>query len=159
MFLSSLLSVVMLTAVTPSKAEQAIHTVSSVNIYVSEMAGPGNHVYYSCDTLEDLTSAMLKKMGAFDIRVSCSGGLDNGTYWGPATVRASFAHAVRSTGQDSRPASYRSVTMKDFDNCHAAQEIFAGLKPKLDLSSVSGEKSWCGPQDSYRIDVSALMFN
>ena len=128
-------------------AVDAVPRISKASFGISSSTSSGS-VYYNCDSLEDMTENMLKKLGANDVRVRCSGGLESGTYWGPASITASFSSA-----------SYKAFQLRDSDNCHAAQEIFAGLRSKLDLNSISGTKSFCDGNDSYRIQGNALMFN
>lgn len=140
-------------------AVDAIPRTSKVGFFVSESTGAGNTTYYSCDGLEDLTKSMLKKLGASDIRVRCSGGLDSGTYWGTPSIDVSFVSPMRGSGAEARAASYQTVQLRDSDNCHAAQTIFAAIRSRLDLTSVSGTESFCDSNDSYRIQAQALFFN
>lgn len=156
MFIASLFSLMMFQSA-PAQVVVAVPVTSSVSFSIFESTGGGNYTYYSCDALEDLTKSMLKKMGASDIRVSCSGGLDGGQYFGSPSVRASFVHPVRAN--EGARAQYKSVTLKDSDNCHAAQEIFSAIRVKLDLASVSGDRPFCEPRQSYKIQVQALMWD
>ena len=139
-------------------AVDAVPRISKASFGISSSTSSGS-VYYNCDSLEDMTENMLKKLGANDVRVRCSGGLESGTYWGPASITASFSSPVLGSGSSARSASYKAFQLRDSDNCHAAQEIFAGLRSKLDLNSISGTKSFCDGNDSYRIQGNALMFN
>lgn len=156
MLIASLFSLLMIPS-TPAQAASAVPVTSSVSFSIFESTGGGNYTYYSCDGLESLTKSMLKKMGAGDIRVSCSGGLDGGQYFGSPYIRASFVHPVLASG--GADAEYKEVTLRGSDNCHAAQEIFAALRTKLDLASVEGDRRFCEARQSYKIQVEALMWD
>ncbi len=116
---------------------------------VSQFTGNGNKIFYNCDIVEDFTEDVLEKMGAYDIRVRCSGGLDD-FFSTNAFVRASFS-------TNSEDVEMAAVELKDRKNCHLAHETFRGLRDSFVLENVDTHNS-CNfrPSGRYKITFSVL---
>jgi hypothetical protein len=128
----------------------------SVNFVVWEQTGAANETFYSCDGLEDLTSKLLKELGATRISVSCSGGLDDDGYWGSPSIDATFNTAQPSSEDYAQAATYQPVQLKGDDGCAAAQAIFDGVKGKFAMTSISGTDLFCEAYQGYRINARVL---
>lgn len=137
----------------------ALFAVSSVlaSEYVSRklsfsprMYNGGTITYYNCDSVENTVEARLEALGAQNIRVSCSGGIETGWY-SPAFVRANFEVAVPAANDASR-----EVTLTGRDSCSlnvefldAAIPLFPGVKVLSKRASCSG-----GRLDSWKYTLS-----
>lgn len=103
--------------------------------------GGWNTTYYNCDSLEDRVESNLEKLGAVNVRVRCSGGLDT---WGhmppmPAYVTASFDAPVAGT------TTTRALTIKSRmgDSCEADVATFDAALPLFPAITVLSRKASC----------------
>lgn len=114
--------------------------------------GGGNNHFYSCDTVEWEVEALLKKLGATNISVRCTGGIDswNINFSRPAYVRASFtALSISNDITDFETEGLRIVNLKlktRPTNCHLLTQAFQGLKD--DLPVLSSRTSFCSHSPS-----------
>ena len=106
--------------------------------------------YYNCSSLEDTIESHLKALGAQNIRVSCSGGIEMG--WNtPAHVRANFEVAVPAANDASRQLSLsgRDSCSMNVQFLDAAIPLFPGVKVLSKHSSCMG-----GRFDSWKYSLS-----
>ena len=82
----------------------------------------GGRVYYDCDHVENKTRSMLKTLGAQDIEVRCSGGIDP---FGQRSI--SWESSVKTTFKAPTSGKYQAVEFSDFDSCHLASEILDNI--------------------------------
>lgn len=109
------------------------------------MYNGGTVTYYNCSSVEDTVESHLKALGAQNIRVSCSGGIEMG--WNtPAHVRASFEVAVPAANDASRQVglSGRESCSLNTQFLDAAIPLFPGVKVLSKRSSCMGGRfdSW-----------------
>lgn len=110
----------------------------------------GTVTYYNCDSVESTVESHLATLGAQNIRVSCTGGLEMG--WStPAHVRATFDVAVPAANDASREASLsgRESCSLNTEFLDAAIPLFPGVKVLSKRSSCMG-----GRTDSWKYTLS-----
>lgn len=106
--------------------------------------GPRTHnggtvTYYNCRSVEDTVEAHLEAMGAQNISVRCSGGIEMG-WTMPASVTATFDAIIPEAN-----GVMREVVLKGSDSCNlntefldAAIPMFPGVKVLSKRTSCSG---------------------
>lgn len=109
----------------------------------------GGRAYYDCDAVEMKTADFLELLGASNISVKCSGGLDRHMGW----AREAFVVASFDVAQEG---SYEEFELKSFDSCHLYKEIFSGVKKAFDFERVDRVRSCMRSSDSVRITGSVL---
>lgn len=157
MFLS-LIASFFISAPATAQTVYAVSQTQKLTFSVWDSTGAGNHTYFSCDGLEDLTKSLLLQLGAQKIKVRCSGGLDSTGYWGSPLVRAEFIAPMVSEQSTNTLATYHLVSLKGRDNCSAAQTIFSAISKKMDVTVHKGQNNFCESRQSYQIEAKTLFF-
>jgi hypothetical protein len=142
---------------------QAVKTHNSFDFVVNGRTGMGNQVYYNCESAEDYIETLLEKVGATNISVRCTGGIDFGqTPMNELSIEVAF-DSVRlpsaSVTGTQTAAVWKSVKLQDFDNCNLAMETIKGVKDHLELKDVQGLHRCWDSHDSYNVTLSALVAN
>lgn len=101
----------------------------------------GTITYYNCDAVEAMAESHLQALGASNVRVSCSGGIEMG-WMTPVFVRASFDAVVPGENYGTV-----QITLKGNESCHlntefldAAIKLFPGVKVDSKRASCSGSR-------------------
>ena len=128
--------------------------------YTLDTISDTGQVYYSCSSVEDTTGSVLEKLGAEDIHVSCTGGLDPYTnFSGPAEVTAEFvAPSMVKNASVPRAASIHQIKLQTFDGCDFMTKTIQGLSSEIDLNVISGPGS-CNGSLSADFLVQVLAFD
>lgn len=114
----------------------ADYEAKEVNFTVSDRTSFGNRVFYNCDSVEHYVATSLEDLGARNITVRCSGGLDRfGNIHLPARVSSTF-EALNSSLVSSRKASMQEVVFRDHDNCHLMNSIIKSVMGEFEVASV-----------------------
>jgi hypothetical protein len=114
----------------------------SINLSLGGVGG-WNTTYYNCDSLEGTVEDHLTNLGAANVKVNCTGGLDT---WGnmppmPAYVRATFDAAV-PTGVRT---TTRTIKSQSGDNCEADVAILDAALPTFPAIKVLSRRATCSP--------------
>lgn len=116
----------------------------------------GGQVYYNCDSVENRVEDLLEEMGARNIRVRCSGGLDRfGRMSTSAHVRANFEALSYSMPNDGTHFSVKRVEVRERDNCHLYNTSVRALAKYFETSNVSTSACF-RPGDRTRISLNVL---
>ncbi|PIS11438.1 MAG: hypothetical protein COT73_04040 [Bdellovibrio sp. CG10_big_fil_rev_8_21_14_0_10_47_8] len=138
----------------------AVSEMQRTSFILSRMTGPGEHTYYNCDYVESFVRGMLNKLGAEDVRVHCTGGIDNTIRRPmPATVSARFSSA-RSTNvnnSSARAADYKVVTLRASRGCSLANDTYRAIADKFELETLMGP-GFCNSSDAFHIEARVLKF-
>lgn len=111
--------------------------------------GAGNRVYYNCESVENATRHVLSELGATEIRVKCTGGLDPvSRVHTDAFVRARFF--VVEQGE------FETVVFRDRTNCHLITEIFEGVRGSFILHNVQGVRRCWDASSPYHFSAEVL---
>lgn len=101
----------------------------------------GTVTYYNCDSVESTVESHLKALGAQNVRVSCSGGIEMG-WTMPAHVSAKFDAPVPAENE-----IVHEETLKGHESCYlntefldAAIPMFPGVKVLSKRASCSGSR-------------------
>ena len=110
----------------------------------------GTISYYNCDFVEATVESHLADLGAQNVRVSCSGGIEMG-WTTPAHVRASFEVAVPSANGTSR-----EVVLSGRESCSLNVEFLDKALPLFPGVKVVSKRSSCmgGRTDSFKYVLS-----
>lgn len=128
--------------------------------------GDGNSsIFYSCDAVERAAEDYLAAMGAIDIEVRCSGGIEQG-FTGPAFVRTEYINAASAKSSDAtHAATYRMVelegretsgTISKGHGCHLMREIHRGLAETFETRNMETRFSCSGFSKRYSISLESL---
>ena len=143
-----------------ASAEQlAYPTLTEVSYSLDSNVG-GDQVYYNCDSVESSVKSMLKKVGAENISVRCTGGLDRWSFPTPAYVTAKFvAASMVKNNSAPRKALVQNVTLRDNGNCQMYLNTLEALSEAMELDIVAGPTS-CRLDTRIRskFEVSVLAF-
>lgn len=110
----------------------------------------GNETYYTCNSVKYAVKKHLATLGAENVRVTCSGGLDHLSRWSawPALVRASFDAPVTTGG------NVEALSLKG-KSCLLNVTILENIIPALPAVSVVSKKSNCSRfSDRWAYDLS-----
>jgi hypothetical protein len=121
----------------------------------------GGKVYYSCDSVEGTATDMLKKMGARNVSVDCSGGMDaTNPGWPPmdAYLSVKYDSVKAASGNDGQTvqADYASVVLRDYQNCFMANQLFKKFSPTFDIKDLTGLRSCMEPESNYKYSFDVL---
>ncbi|MEX0799142.1 MAG: hypothetical protein WD025_06840 [Bacteriovoracaceae bacterium] len=116
----------------------------------------GGRVYYACESVEHKTEALLKELGAYDISVRCSGGIDPwGGYAREAFVKTTFT--VKSeNAQGDQDGSYEEFEFKSFGSCHLYSEVFSQVKDAFEFERLDKVRRCFRSNDRITISGSVL---
>jgi hypothetical protein len=133
-FMKLLISIIAMISATAYGADFERKTI---NYSISDRTGNGERIFYNCDSVETKTKAMLKKLGAKDINVDCTGGLDRfGRHHMPAYVSADFM-ALNSELSGNRNVAFQTVKFVERNNCHFVNSSLKSLSEVLEISEIS----------------------
>lgn len=120
---------------------------------------PGSTVYYNCDSVEHSLGEMLSDLGASDISVRCSGGIDHSGYW-DAYIDAQFSPVRSTLATDDEAgtvmAEWRPVELSGLDNCFLAVQLFDQVRDSFELASVEAPNRCSRIGGRYRIRLMTL---
>ena len=120
----------------------------TARFFISDQVGTGHiKVCYNQDVVEDFVEDVLEQMGATPERIWVIGGLQD-----PPPYKLDFCSAsVRANfSVTSAEGEWHPVTLEG-DNCHLAQETFAGLRDHFELRNVDTGFYCFRPGDPHRI--------
>lgn len=107
------------------------------NFTIFSNVGSGQ-VYYNCDSVEYKVEELLEEMGAQNIRVRCSGGLDRfGQFSTSARVNTTFDVLSYEMPNDGTMFSTKRVEIRERDNCHLYNSSFKALSKSFEISEIS----------------------
>jgi hypothetical protein len=105
--------------------------------------GTFEQTYYTCSAAEDILEDHLETLGAKNVRVSCSGGLENwGNQWRtfPLNLRATYINT--STGATTRNVRITSSSGRS-NGCDFNTKLLNKLIPKLGNVQVTSKRDRC----------------
>lgn len=93
-------------------------------------------VYYNCDSVEQTVESILGEMGAKDIRVRCTGGLDRmGFNHLPARVNAEF-EAINAELDGKISVNIDEVKFRNHRNCHLYNSIVNAVQDQFEIAHI-----------------------
>lgn len=141
-------------------AIQAVKSHNDFDFVINGHTDMGNEVYYNCQSVEDFTESFLTKLGATNINVHCTGGID----WGIPSLYPSVTVSFDSIRVPSATvtgaqvaAAWTDVKLHGWDNCHLANQVLAGVKDHFDIQGLKTSGHCSDSNDSYHIELSTLM--
>ncbi len=136
----------------PSFAANYASKTSSFSI--SSIGPAGERVYYNCDSVERLVESTLSALGAKNIKVRCSGGIDTiGRIHMPAFVRAEYdAVSTQIAGDINTEA--QTIHFQDREGCHLNTQVYKGLKKNFEIASEAVSR--CSKSSS-RTDIKLIV--
>lgn len=97
----------------------------------------GSVTYYNCDSVENTVESHLEDLGAQNISVNCSGGIEMG--WStPAHVTAKFDVAVPAAN-----GTTREITLKGHESCNLNTEFLDTVIPMFPGVKVLAKRASC----------------
>lgn len=117
----------------------------------STYSGSGTTTYYNCDSVEDMAESHLEDLGAINVSVRCSGGLEMGGT--PAHLSGSFDVPVTA----EEVAVVR--VLKGFNSCRLNSEFLDTVLPMFPLVTINSRRANCfgGRMDSWKYSLSIGM--
>lgn len=97
----------------------------------------GTVTYYNCQSVESTVESHLEALGALNVSVSCSGGIEMG-WTMPAHVSAKFDVSVTSGF-----GAVREITLKGSESCHLNTEFLDAAIPMFPGIRVLSKRASC----------------
>ncbi|GEM_PF-3752531 len=121
-----------------------------VNTAIGMNTGTSGQIFYNCDSAERQVESFLEDLGATNINIRCTGGLEP---WGGITtiarVHGSFDTMMYDpNGQEL--AEMTSIRLRGWDNCALIAELFWVWDDKFTIENLRGMGS--RPTPSCRTD-------
>ena len=119
--------------------------------------GVNSEVYFNCDSVENSMRSMLSKMGATDIHVRCTGGIQDPPFefW-DANVTVSYS-SLKASSSGNIDADYRSISIDTFDSCVLLSQLFAEVQDSFDIKDLSGTKTCTELNSSLHLKMMVLL--
>lgn len=157
---ASILSAIFMIGASSAQAATAALFTQNVSFQVDSRPGTSGRVYYNCDSVEGQIESMLEQMGAVNIQVSCTGGIDSHRpqiAW-DASVDATFdtLHPVRPGTPGAINAAMRSVQIHEWDSCYLLNQAFQEVAPSFALQNVVGPRSCSSMRSAFRVELESL---
>lgn len=123
-----------------ASADVPAHLVSTHKEFTIRSATSfGGWVYYNCDSVENAVTDLLTKLGASNIRVWCTGGLQDNQPPMDAYVDVSFdalkLAAINDTGIVM--AHWTPIKIHTWDSCELETEIFNNTRSGFSMTNVA----------------------
>jgi len=117
-------------------------------------------VYYNCDSVESDVQNELAQMGAKNIEVTCTGGLDafNPNMNAPAFVTVSYntLRLADAGAPDVTSADWKQVTLHSFNNCFLMTQVYDQVKDSLEMKDIKAPKSCMHSDSAFSAQFSTL---
>lgn len=120
---------------------------------------PFENVYYECSSAEDQIEDMLVKMGATNVHVQCSGGLDtfNPIMTVPAHVTVSYETMRAATNSsDATSADWKAVSIHSFNNCFMMSQVYENVKDSFEMKDLKAPRSCSRADSAFRLEFTTL---
>ncbi|MCO4754043.1 MAG: hypothetical protein KC478_06155 [Bacteriovoracaceae bacterium] len=117
----------------------------------------GARVYYNCDSVEIRGEELLEELGATNILVDCSGGLDPVTRWPmDAYVEATFTVKVEdANGQGT--GMYEDFLFRSHTSCDLYKSFFDHVKDEFEFAELDRVRSCSSSSRMNRIKISGTV--
>ncbi len=116
----------------------------------------GARVYYNCDSVEVRGEELLEELGATNIDVECSGGIDPfNRYPQDAYVEATFTVKVEDEKGEGL-GMYEDFYFRSHTSCDLFKSFFKGVKDAFSFSSLDRVRSCSGRMNNIRIKGTVL---
>lgn len=130
-----------------SLSSMAKENIVSTQFEISSFSG-SSHIYYNAQVAKAFIENVLGKMGAQNIHVQTSGGIDTNGYHFPVFVNADFS----VSSNDSKEGQWKDVVFEGTRGCHLMKEVFIGLHHHFAIQAVE-MKHCSSPSGAYRVSL------
>ncbi len=116
-----------------------------------------NKVYFNCQSVEDATAKLLTQLGATDIQVHCTGGIQEGlppVAW-DSSVEASFS-VLKASPEGPIAADYKAVSIHSIDGCILLNQLFTGVSDAFDIRQFKGTQKCSSVHSRYQVELETL---
>jgi hypothetical protein len=120
-------------------AEVPAHRVSTHKEFsIRSSTSPGESVYYNCDSVENAVTDLLSKLGARNISVWCTGGIQYDQPPMDAFVDVSFDALNLANINDTGivMANWTPIKIHSWDDCELKTQIFNNTQSGFSMSNV-----------------------
>ena len=130
-----------------------------VNATIGVWVGHSGKIYYDCEEAETQIIDFLQQLGATNIDLRCTGGLDHNGFTTLARITGQFDSYVAASGSENlRP--FDEVNLRGRDNCALIAELFHIFKDKFVIEDLTGRGSrvsaTCRTNRSYNVDLKVI---
>jgi hypothetical protein len=120
------------------KAAVPAHRVSIHKEFTLWSSTPTGSIYYNCDSVEDAVTELLSKLGARNISVRCTGGIQDYEPPMDAFVDVTFdalkLAAINDTGIVM--ANWTPISIHSWDDCELKSAIFTNTMSGFSMTNV-----------------------
>ena len=103
-----------------------------------------NHnAYYACSFAEAQMTKTLTAVGATDISVSCTGGIEHNQFW-PVSVDATFSHELQGG---------KSVVLKGRESCEFNVKMIQAVASAVDAEVVKAQDTCWDADGNYKYEL------
>lgn len=139
------------------KADVPAHRVSTHSEFMIRSSTMTGWVYYNCDSVEQAVTDLLSKLGASNISVRCTGGIDHSHPPMDAYVDVTFdalkLAAINDT--DIVMANYLPVKIRSWDDCDLKSQIFKNTQSGFSMTDVK-VSSCSNPSSAFKASLKTL---
>ncbi len=114
-------------------------------------------IYFSCNSVENQFTALLKTLGATDIKVNCIGGISESSPMWDASVAVTYT-ALRASQQTpaSTQADFKEIKVNKFDSCFLMTQLFAAVQGSFEMKDLKVTRSCMNADAPFHLQVSTL---
>jgi len=126
------------------KADVPAHRVSAHKEFIIRSSTIDGWTYYNCDSVEDTVSDLLSQLGATNISVRCTGGIQDDQPLMDAFVDVKF-DALKVAGAsdtDTVMANWTPVKINSWDNCDLKSQILKETQSGFSMMDVKVSSCW-----------------
>ncbi|MEZ0392937.1 MAG: hypothetical protein ACAH59_12025 [Pseudobdellovibrionaceae bacterium] len=132
-----------------------------MSFYLDSRFDAGHDVYYNCQSVEMSVTLFLQQLGAQNVYVRCSGGIDDlypPPAW-PAHLNLSFQSLKTASTSVANPisADWKEISINAFDDCFLLSQIFGKIQPGMDIKDVDGPNHCFEPDSAFHLKLKALI--
>ncbi|MBC7457588.1 MAG: hypothetical protein H7235_04875 [Bdellovibrionaceae bacterium] len=140
-----------------ANADVPAHRVSMHKEFSIRSSTQTGWVYYNCDSVEQAVTDLLSKIGASNISVRCSGGIENGQPPMEAYVDVTFDALQLASINDTNivMANWTPVKIHSWDDCDLKSQIFKDTQAGFAIKDVK-ISSCSSPSSQFKASLTTL---
>lgn len=129
----------------------------SVEFTLSPHFDLGHKVYYSCSSAEDQIEMQMERMGATNVDVRCTGGLDDfrPEFSTPAFISMTY-DVLKSNAAGNIAADWKTVKANSYNNCFMMTQLFKQVAHTFEMQNVKVSGHCMNPDSPFRLKFTGL---
>lgn len=146
--------------ISASNAETAAYRTQRVSFHVDSRPDGFTRVYYSCSSVEAQVETLLQQLGARNVMVRCTGGIDpvlpEVAWESDVDVRFDALTLVGPGAPGAMQASFRDIRIHEWDSCYLLRQTFDEVAPGFVLRNIMFPNSCSSSRSAFRLELTTL---